>query len=181
MLLMLSVSSIAYSQEIISSRIDLERTLERAVMCKADALGVIDGSEFSGGPGDALHQLQALGVDISIKNADYSGGIEYRFPDGVKVFGYEAMHAIYFSESTTLFFVILRADVRHLGEINKILGLTPVAKGNPDGYGYVENVSVRYIRKLLEPGVDFPYTIFSGTKDSDGHDYIVVGCQNLAW
>jgi len=180
-LLTLSFSSIAYAQEIISSQKDLGRTLEHAVMCKVDALGVVDGSEFSGGPGDAFHQLQALGVGISVKNEDYSGGIRYHFPDGVKVFGYDAMDALYFAESTTLFFVTLRADVKFLGKVNKILGLSPVATGNPDGYGYVDNIDVRFIRKLREPGVDFPYTIFSGIKNSGGRDYIVVGCQNLAW
>jgi hypothetical protein len=174
-------SSTALSQETISSKKDLGLALERAVTCKVGALGFFDGSEFAGGPGDAMHQLKSLGVNIAIKNEDYSGGIRYRFPLGIKVFGYEAIDALYFSESTTLFVVTLRADFKYLPKINKVLNLTPVPKGNPEGYGYVDNLDVRYIRKLREPGVDFPYTIFSGIEGSDGHNNVAIGCQNLAW
>jgi len=181
MIFALFVSSAAFSQEAISSQKDLGRALESAVMCKVDALGFFDGSEFAGGPGDAMHQLKSLGVDIAIKNEDYSGGIRYHFPPGVNVFGYEAIDALYFSESTTLFVVTLRSDLKHLPRINRVLNLNPVPRGNPDGYGYVDNLDVRYVRKLPESGGDFPYTIFSGIKDGDGHRYIAVGCQNLAW
>ena len=181
LLLMLSFSSFVYSKETIPSRNDLAHTLERAVMCNVGALGVFDGSEFSGGPGDALHQLETLGVDVSIGGEDDGGGIRYHLPDGIDVFGYHAVSARYFSESTTLFFVVLKVDAKNFSEINKILKLRPIENGNPDGYGYVDGVDARYVRKLREPGVDFPDTIFSGLKNSGGHNYIVVGCQNLAW
>jgi len=181
MVFALFFSSTAFSQETISSRKDLGRALENAVMCKVDALGFFDGSEFAGGPGDAMHQLKSLGVDIAIKNEDYSGGIRYHFPSGIDVFGYEAVDALYFSESTTLFVVTLRSDLKSLPKISRVLSLNPISSGNPDGYGYIDNLDVRYIRKLQEPGVDFPYTIFSGIKGGDGHRYVAVGCQNLAW
>lgn len=82
MVFALFFSSTAFSQEAISSRKDLGKALENAVMCKVDALGFFDGSEFAGGPGDAMHQLKSLGVDIAIKNEDYSGGIGYQFSMG---------------------------------------------------------------------------------------------------
>jgi hypothetical protein len=174
-------SSTAFSQETISSKKDLGLALERAVTCKVDALGFFDGSEFDSGPLGAMHQLKSLGVSIAIKNGDYSGGIGYRFPRGVKAFGYEVVDALYFSESTTLFVVTLRADFKYLPEINGALNLTPIQKGNPDGYGYVDNLDVRYIKKLSGSDVDFPDAIFSGIKNGDGHNYLAIGCQNLAW
>lgn len=181
LLLMLSFSSIVYSRETISSRNDLGHMLERAVMCNVSALGAFDGSEFSGGPGDALYQLETLGVDVSIDGEDDSGGIRYHLPDGIDVFGYQAVSARYFSESTTLFFVVLKVGAKNFMKINKILKLRPIENGNPDGYGYVDGVDARYVRKLRKPGVDFPDTILSGLKNGGGHNYIVVGCQNLAW
>ena len=171
----LNFSSAAFSQEKISSKKSLEVALEDAVMCKTEALGIFSGGEFDGGPDDPQKPLEALGV--SMTNQDKHGGTRFILPQNINVFGYEASEAIYFDSSTTLFFIVLRADSNRLGAINKTLRLVPVPKGNPDGYGYFEEFDARYIRKLDGGKVQFPYTIFSAID----HDQVVIGCQNLAW
>jgi hypothetical protein len=170
----------AFSQESISSTKDLQAVLEKAVMCKPDGLNLFNGSEFDGGPSDPKRKLEALGV--SIANESHHGGeTVYRFPPGVRVFGQEVSQALYFSESTTLFFVNLRSGRGQLETVNKSLRLSPVPKGNPDGYGYFNEFDVRSIRKLSKGDDEPPDTIFSAVANHDGHDHLVIGCQNLAW
>jgi hypothetical protein len=176
----LTFAPMAFSQETISSQRSLEIALENAVMCKLDGLNVFNGGEFDGGPADPQKRLEALGVNID-DGSNRTGEMRYRFPRGVKVFGYEASEAVYSSESITTFFVNLRSPSDRLGAVNKVLRLISVPKGNPDGYGYFNEFQVRDIRKLSDGKVAPPDTIFSGIGGQSGHEYVVVGCQNLAW
>lgn len=173
-------NSTAFSQDVISSKESLEHALEGAVTCKVDALGAFIGSEYADVPGETTRGIEALGGAV-VSDPERFGAIRYRFPPDTKVFGYEAREATFFSESTILFFVTLESNSRHLGDLNRLLKLHKIKKGNPDGYGYFDKIDVRYIRKLNKDHEDFPYTIFSGVEKGDGKDYIVVGCQNLAW
>ncbi|WP_157636468.1 hypothetical protein [Burkholderia ubonensis] len=169
-----------YPKDTLSSRRSLEVALENAVMCKVDALNIFNGSEFDGGADDPKQRLESLGVNV-INESRHGGEIRYQLPSGIKLFGYEAREALFFSESTTLFFVRLKSGPERMRAINKALRLTSVPKGNPDGYGYFNEFDVRYIRKL-NGGEDVPHdTIFSGIGDLGGNEHIVIGCQNLAW
>lgn len=174
------ISSAAYSQEIISSRETLGIALEGAVMCRNDALNVFGGGQFDGGPSDPRRSLEALGVEV-IRGGDDNGKIVYRLPRGIRVFNREVSEAFFSSESTTLFFVAIRANPNRLGEFNKVLKLTPVPKGNPEGYGYFDEFEVRDIRKLSGETDSPPNTIFSAVGKNRRRGYIIVGCQNLAW
>lgn len=176
---LISASS-GYSQSVISSRHGLEVALENAVMCKADAINIFSGSEFDGDSNDLKRQLEALGVSV-INESKHGGEIRYQLPSGVKLFGSEASEALFFSESTTLFFVDLRSAPERMRAINRALKLAAVPKGNPDGYGYFNEFDVRYIRKLSGSEDTPPDTIFSGIDGRNGQDHIVIGCQNLAW
>jgi len=173
-------NSTAFSQEVISSKESLEHALEGAVTCNLDALGAFIGSEYANVPGETTRGIEALGGAV-VSDPERFGAIRFRFPPDTRVFGYEAREATFFSESTILFFVILKSDSADLNELNRVLKLHPIPKGNPDGYGYFDKIDVRYIRKLNKDHEDFPYTIFSGVAKGDGKDDIVVGCQNLAW
>jgi hypothetical protein len=174
----LILSQAACAQDVISSHQDLQAVLEKAVTCRVDALNKFNGSEFDGSPGDVRTQLENLGVEVNSQPPD-NDTITYRFPAGVKVFGYEASEATSSAESVTTFFISLRAGADHLRQINKTLRLTGVTKGNPDGYGYFGKFNVRYIRKLSNDKNGPPDTIFSGTENIGKH--VVIGCQNLAW
>jgi hypothetical protein len=173
-------SPTAFSEEPISSLQALGKVLENAVMCKTSELDVFSGSEFDGGPDDPKRQLETLGVKVATESR-HGGETVYHFPPGVKVFGYEASDALFYSESTTLFFVNLRSRSDKLHGINKILKLEPIKNGNSNGYGYFNEFDVRDIRKLSGGGDGQPYAIFSGIGNRDGRDYIVIGCQNLSW
>ncbi|MGC3030121.1 hypothetical protein ACPUER_34205 [Burkholderia sp. DN3021] len=174
------ISSTAFSQEVISSRETLGNALEGAVTCRNDALNVFGGGQFDGGPSDPRRSLEALGVKI-IRGGDDNGKIVYHLPRGIKVFDREASEAFFSSESTTLFFVVIRANPNRLSEFNKVLKLTPVPKGNPEGYGYFDEFEVRDIRKLSDGTDSPPNTIFSAVGKNKRRGYIIVGCQNLAW
>jgi hypothetical protein len=65
---------------------------------------------------------------------EHDGAIKYYFPAGIKVFGYEAREVLFFSESTTLFFMTLQSGLKHLPEINRILRLNPIKRG---GSGWI--------------------------------------------
>ncbi|WP_155632777.1 hypothetical protein [Burkholderia cepacia] len=174
------ISSVAFSQEVISSRETLGTALEGAVTCRNDALNVFGGGQFDGGPSDPRGRLEALGVKIT-RGGDDNEKIVYRLPRGIKVFDREASEAFFSSESTTLFFVAIRSNSNRLGEFNKALRLSRVPKGNPDGYGYFDEFEVRAIRKLSDETNSPPNTIFSAVGKNKRHGYIIVGCQNLAW
>lgn len=176
----LLLPSAAFPYDSISSKKSLETTLEKAVMCDVDALATLGGGEFDGGPNDPRPRLENLGVKIVDETGqDEAGRVTYRLPRGINVFGYEAREALFFAESTTIFFITLRSDSGRLKEISKTLGLTPVPKGSPEGYGYFDEFNVQYIRKLSTMGDTPPDTIFSGT--GNRQNYVVIGCQNLAW
>jgi len=176
----LLLNSIAFSQEVISSKKSLEHALEGAVTCNLDALGDFIGSEYASVPGETTRGIEALGGAVA-NDPEQLGAVRFHFPAGTRVFGYEAREATFFSESTILFFVTLESSLANLNKINEVLKLHPIENGNPDGYGYFDKIDVRYIRKLNGHREDFPYTIFSGVERSDGRGKIVVGCQNLAW
>jgi len=162
------------------SRSNLQTNLEKAVMCDTDAINIFNGSKFVGGSNDPKPQLENLGVRI-IDDSTVSGPskITYRFPPNTIVFGHEASEALYYEFSTEIFFISLRSSADRLSGINKRLRLNPIPKGNPDGYGLFDEIEVRYIRKLSAMGDMPPDTIFSGT--GTRQNYIVIGCQNLAW
>lgn len=176
----LNFSSGAFSSEPISSRRDLEGALENAVKCMPDALEDFDGIRFDGGPDDLRKTFEKLEVRVA-SESKHGGGVTYQFPRGIRIFGYEAGEALYFDESTTLFFVRLQSGPEALRSISEALRLTPIRKGNPDGYGYFGEFDVRYFRKLPD-GLDSPpNAIFSGIGYRNGRTYVVIGCQNLAW
>lgn len=176
----LLLPSAAFPYDSIFSKTSLETVLEKAVMCDVDAIAALGGGEFDGGANDPRPRLENLGVKIIDETGqDEAGRITYRLPRGIKVFGYEASEALFFAESTTIFFITLRADSGRLKEISRILGLTPVPKGSQEGYGYFDEFNVQYIRKLSTMGDVPPDTIFSGT--GNRQNYVVIGCQNLAW
>lgn len=168
----------AYSQEPITSRKDVEVALERAVNCNVDALGIFSGSRSDGGPDDAGRQLEKLGITIP-SETKHEGEMRYRFPTGIKIFGYEVSEALFSSNSVTTFFVTLHASPDRLRTIDQILKLVPVPGGNAEGYGYFGEIEVRYIRKFGAEKDMPPDTIFSGTAHNGNS--VVIGCQNLAW
>ena len=175
-------NSTAFSQEMISSKESLERALEGAVTCHSDALGAFAGSEYADVSGETTRGIEALGGAV-VRDPEQVGAIIFRLPPGTRVFGYEAREATFFSESTILFFVSLKANSSGLNKLNAILKLRPIRRGNPDGYGYFDKIDVEYIRKLKNGGEDedFPYTIFSGVEKGGGENNIIAACQNLAW
>lgn len=172
-------TSAAFSHELISSRRDLEVALESAVKCTPDELGDFDGSRFDGDLNEKK-ELELLGVRVS-KESRHGGEIVYKFPRGIEIFGHEVDSALYFDQSTTLFFVKLRSRSNNLNSINEILNLAPIRKGNPDGYGYFGEFDVRFLRKLHYEDDSPPDAIFSAVGNQNGRTYVVIGCQNLAW
>lgn len=173
-------SSSVFSRETIASRRDLGAALENAVKCMPDALGDFDGSKFDGSQNDLRKIFESLGVRVAVESK-HGGEIVYQLPGGINVFGYEASEALYFDESTTLFFIKLRSGSDKLNSISKALRLASIPSGNPDGYGYFNEFDVRFIRKLHDGNDGLPDTIFSGIGEENGRTHIVVGCQNLAW
>jgi hypothetical protein len=95
-------NSSAFSQEVISSKRNLEHALESAVTCNVDALGAFTGSEYASVPDQTKKGIEALGGTVA-SDPEQLGAIVFRFPPGVKVFGHEAREALFFSESTILF------------------------------------------------------------------------------
>ena len=176
---MLNFSAAAFAQEASLSKHGLESALEKAVMCKVNALDTFGGIGFEGGADDPRPMLEALGVRINENSTTTTARISYYFPPGIKVFGYEVSEAKYFDSGMMIFFVSLRAGSDRLPAINKTLRLAPVAKGNPDRYGLFDEIDVRYIRKLSDDKSMPPDTIFSGT--GSRQNYVVIGCQNLSW
>jgi hypothetical protein len=170
----------AFSQEAIASLKELGHALESAATCQRNAINIFSGAEFDGAPNDPKRQLEALGVSVA-NESRHGGETVYRFPAGVEVFGHEASEALFFDQSTTLFFVRLRSAPDQLRAFSQTLRLAPVPKGNPDGYGYFNEIDVRYIRKLIGSDDAASDTIFSGLGSRDGRGYIVIGCQSLAW
>jgi hypothetical protein len=168
------------SHELVSSRHDLAMALEGAVKCMPDAIANFDGSRFDGGPNDGKRELELLGVRVS-NESRHGGEVDYQFPRGIRVFGYEVDSALYFDQSATLFFVRLRRGLGDVQSINNVLRLSPVRKEDQDSYGYFGEIDVRYIRKLNNRDNSFPDVIFSATERKNGQGYVVVGCQNLAW
>lgn len=176
----LIASSGAHSQQTISTASGLGSALEDAVTCKSEALGTFDSSEFDGSPSDTRKQLETLGVQIRNENK-HGGETALKFPHNIRIFGYPAQQATFFSESTVLFFVKIDAGWKQLHTLNTRLMLKPIAKGNPEGYGYFNEFNVERVRKLKNATDLSTYTIFSGTTRENGHEYIVLGCQNLSW
>jgi hypothetical protein len=176
----LIASTGAHSQQTISTASDLGSALENAVTCKSEALGAFDGSEFDGSPSDTRKQLETLGVQIKNENK-HGGETALTFPHNIRIFGYSVQQATFFSESTLLFFVKIDAGWNQLRTLNTRLMLKPIAKDNPEGYGYFNEFNVDSVRKLKNDTDLSPYTIFSGTTRENGHEYIVLGCQSLSW
>jgi hypothetical protein len=170
----------AFSQEAIASLKKLGHTLEKAATCNKNAINIFSGAEFDGAHNDPKRQLEALGVSIA-NESRHGGETVYRFPAGVEVFGHEASEALFFDQSTTLFFVRLRSDPDQLRAVSQTLRLAAVPKGNPEGYGYFNEFDVRYIRKLTGSGGAESDAIFGGVGIRDRLGYIVIGCQSLAW
>lgn len=170
-------SSSLYSQERLSSNKDLEVAVEDAVMCKGHGLDIFSGGNSGENPGEPNFQLKAVGVDIN--NADqYGGETIYRFPGNVRVFGHEAADATFFSSSTTIFFVNLRADAAEVRKINRLLKLRPVSRKDRYDYGYFDQFKAGYIRKIPNGTEIPPYVIFSAISSRNGRNHVVVGCQN---
>lgn len=173
-------SPVVFSHELVSFRPGLEAALEGAVKCMPNAIANFDGSRFDGGPSDGKRELELLGVHVS-NESRHGGEVNYQFPRGIKVFGYEADSALYFDQSTTLFFVKLRPGSGDISSINNILRLSPIRRQDRNSYGYFGEFHVRFVRTLNNGDNSFPDAIFSGTGRENGQAYVVIGCQNLAW
>jgi hypothetical protein len=164
----------AYSQKKISSIDDLNTTLEQAILCDVDALNTFYAADPHYGPDDTRQKLEQMGVKVT--NESQHGGIKFQFPPNIKAFRNEASEALFFDEGTMIFLVNLRLTSDHLSAISKILGLAPISRSNPDGYGYFDEIDVRYIRKLSNNKEANSNAVFSGT--GRHQDYIVIGCQD---
>jgi hypothetical protein len=174
LLCVLVVSHNAHPQEKISSRQELQTALEKAVMCDVDARTIFSNDLVADTLGVSHPRSELIKTDVA-----HDEDLVYHLPRGTKVFGYEAKEALSSSRSISTFFVKLRANSDQLHTVRKTLRLSPVPKGNPEGYGFFGQFEVRYIRKL--PGSpDSPHdTIFSATGNQD--NYVAIGCQNLSW
>lgn len=174
----LSLSSPVYSEQSNSSRYDLEVALEKAVKCEPGALNDFNGS-ITGTGTDFQRKMKSLGVRVA-SESKHGGEITYQFPRGTRVFGYDAISAIYFDESTTIFFVRLNSGLAGLRDISNSLRLHPIKDGNAEGYGYFGEFDVRFLRKIAG-GASPPDTVIGGIGRKDGRSFIAIGCQNLSW
>jgi len=172
-------SPAAFSQQKVLTRKSLEITLEEAVKCKNEALFSVGWMDPNTDDEDPKPSFRALGVEVTADVSSTLTKINYKFPRGVKVFGYEAREAKFFEGPTFIFYITLRTGSDNLRGINKTLRLRPASSHDQYHYGLFNEIDVRYIRKLSDDKDIPPDTILSGTVHQ-GND-IVIGCQNLAW
>lgn len=162
------------------NRSQLGAELERAVSCDRAALNVFDGSKFDGSSDDPYPTFLSMGVAIYNDPGKFGASV-FRFPKGVRVFGYEAMQAVYSTESITTFFVELDAGPTDLVRLKNMLRLRPIEKEDMNKFGYFGKITVRYLKRVGGQNLDPPDFQFLGERTTNGKSSVFIGCQNLAW